>query len=50
VKAGDALCIIEAMKMMNRLEAEFSCEIVAFHAEHGRLVEYGTPLIEVKRI
>jgi acetyl-CoA carboxylase biotin carboxyl carrier protein len=50
VKSGDALCIIEAMKMMNRLEAEFSCEIVAFHAEHGTLVEYGAPLIEVKRI
>jgi acetyl-CoA carboxylase biotin carboxyl carrier protein len=50
VKAGDALCIIEAMKMMNRLEAEFACEIVAFHAEHGTLVEYGAPIIEVKRI
>ncbi|MCF7940687.1 MAG: acetyl-CoA carboxylase biotin carboxyl carrier protein [Spirochaetia bacterium] len=50
VKAGDALCIIEAMKMMNRLEAEFPCEIVAIHANHGDLVEYDGALIEVRRI
>ena len=50
VNTGDALCIIEAMKMMNRLEAEFPCEIVAIHATHGKLVEYGAALIEVKRI
>ncbi len=50
VQSGDALCIIEAMKMMNRLEAEFPCEIVAIHAQHGDLVEYGAALLEVKRI
>lgn len=50
VKPGDALCIIEAMKMMNRLEAEFACEIVAIHAEHGKLVEYGADLIEVRKV
>ena len=49
-KPGDALCIIEAMKMMNRLEAEFACEIVAIHAEHGKLVEYGADLIEVRKV
>lgn len=50
VQAGDTLCIIEAMKMMNRLEAEFPCEIVTIHAEHGKLVEYGGALIEVRRL
>jgi acetyl-CoA carboxylase biotin carboxyl carrier protein len=50
VEPGDALCIIEAMKMMNRLEAEFRCEIIDFHADHGTLVQYGAPLIEVKKL
>ncbi|MHB9291226.1 acetyl-CoA carboxylase biotin carboxyl carrier protein [Hollandina sp. SP2] len=50
VKAGDTLCILEAMKMMNRLEAEFDCEVLAVHAGTGDLVEYGQTLFEVKRI
>ncbi|MDR1986689.1 MAG: acetyl-CoA carboxylase biotin carboxyl carrier protein [Treponema sp.] len=50
VKTGDTLCILEAMKMMNRLEAEFDCEILAVHAGTGELVEYGQVLFEVKRI
>jgi len=50
VKAGDTLCILEAMKMMNHLEAEFSCEIIEAHAASGDLVEYGQPLFTVKRL
>jgi len=50
VKAGDKLCILEAMKMMNHLEAEFDCEIIEVHAASGDLVEYGQPLFTVKRI
>jgi acetyl-CoA carboxylase biotin carboxyl carrier protein len=50
VKAGDTLCILEAMKMMNHLEAEFDCEILAVHAGNGDLVEYGQALFEVKRL
>ncbi|MDR0512524.1 MAG: acetyl-CoA carboxylase biotin carboxyl carrier protein [Treponema sp.] len=49
VKAGDKLCILEAMKMMNHLEAEFDCEILAVHASSGDLVEYGQALFTVKR-
>ncbi|MDR2494525.1 MAG: acetyl-CoA carboxylase biotin carboxyl carrier protein [Spirochaetaceae bacterium] len=49
VKAGETLCILEAMKMMNHLEAEFDCEIVAVRAKSGDVVEYGQPLFEVKR-
>lgn len=50
VKAGQTLCILEAMKMMNHLEAEFDCEILAVKAENGDMVEYGQPLFEVKRL
>jgi acetyl-CoA carboxylase biotin carboxyl carrier protein len=50
IKAGQTLCILEAMKMMNHLEAEFDCEILAVKAENGDLVEYGQTLFEVKRL
>jgi acetyl-CoA carboxylase biotin carboxyl carrier protein len=50
VKTGDTLCILEAMKMMNHLEAEFDCEIVAVLPSGGDMVEYGQPLFEVKRL
>ncbi len=50
VKAGDTLCILEAMKMMNHLEAEFDCEILSVNAKNGELVEYGQALFEVVRL
>ena len=50
VKAGDTLCVLEAMKMMNHLEAEFDCRILSVKAAPGDLVEYGQILFEVKRI
>jgi acetyl-CoA carboxylase biotin carboxyl carrier protein len=50
VKAGDTLCILEAMKMMNHLEAEFDCEILSVKALSGDLVEYDQTLFEVKRL
>ena len=50
VKAGQTLCILEAMKMMNHLEAEFDCEIIETHAGTGELVEYGQTLFTVKRL
>jgi acetyl-CoA carboxylase biotin carboxyl carrier protein len=50
VKAGDTLCILEAMKMMNHLEAEFDCRILSVKAAPGDLVEYGQILFEVRRI
>ena len=49
IKAGQTLCILEAMKMMNHLEAEFDCEIIQIHASGGELVEYGQELFTVKR-
>lgn len=50
VKAGDTLCILEAMKMMNHLEAEYDCEILSIYAKSGDLVEFGQILFEVKRL
>ncbi|WP_062306041.1 acetyl-CoA carboxylase biotin carboxyl carrier protein [Alicyclobacillus sendaiensis] len=43
------VCIIEAMKLMNEIEAEVSGEIVEVLAENGQLVEYGQPLFKVRR-
>ncbi|MDR2802811.1 MAG: acetyl-CoA carboxylase biotin carboxyl carrier protein [Treponema sp.] len=50
VKAGQILCVLEAMKMMNKLEAEFDCEITAVKVSTGDMVEYGQILFEVKRL
>jgi acetyl-CoA carboxylase biotin carboxyl carrier protein len=50
VKAGETLCILEAMKMMNHLEAEFDCEIIETHVSSGDLVEYGQALFTVRQL
>ncbi len=44
VKAGDTLCIIEAMKLMNEIEADASGTIKAILVENGQAVEYGQPM------
>lgn len=44
VSAGDTLCIIEAMKLLNEIEAERSGVIKAILLENGQPVEYGEPL------
>lgn len=44
VKAGDTLCIIEAMKLMNEIESDASGVIKAILVENGQPVEYGQPL------
>ncbi|THB65967.1 MAG: acetyl-CoA carboxylase biotin carboxyl carrier protein [Spirochaetaceae bacterium] len=49
IKAGSPLCIVEAMKVMNELEADYDMEIVAVLAENGSMVEFGTPLFKVRR-
>ncbi|MEK8127531.1 acetyl-CoA carboxylase biotin carboxyl carrier protein [Paenibacillus filicis] len=48
VKEKTVVCIIEAMKLMNEIEAEVKGEIVQVLAENGQLVEYGQPLFLVK--
>ena len=48
VKEGDTLCIIEAMKILNEIEAEQSGTIVQVLGENGQAVEYGQPLFVIE--
>jgi acetyl-CoA carboxylase biotin carboxyl carrier protein len=48
VKRGDVLCIIEAMKLMNEIEAEFPGKIVSILVENGQPVEFGEPLFIIE--
>lgn len=48
VKQGDVLCIIEAMKILNEIEAETSGTITRVLAENGQAVEYGQPLFVIE--
>ena len=50
VKKGQTLCIIEAMKIMNELEAEYDLEILDILVEDGQPVEFDTPLFRVKKV
>ena len=50
VKAGQTLCVIEAMKVLNELEADYDMEIVSILVENADMLEYATPLFEVKRL
>ncbi|WP_297527131.1 acetyl-CoA carboxylase biotin carboxyl carrier protein [Thiohalobacter sp.] len=47
VNAGDTLCIIEAMKMLNQIEADKAGTVVAILAENGQPVEFGQPLFVI---
>jgi acetyl-CoA carboxylase biotin carboxyl carrier protein len=50
VSKGDPLCIIEAMKIFNEIEAEFDCKILDILVEDGQPVEYDMPLFLVERL
>ena len=50
VKKGQTLCIVEAMKLMNEIEAEFDGEIKAILVENGKPVEFGSPLFIIKKL
>lgn len=47
VKVGDALCIVEAMKMMNSIEADVAGRVVKILVKNGQPVEFGQPLIVI---
>lgn len=49
VDTSTVVCIVEAMKLFNEIEAETNGEIVEVLAENGELVEYGQPLFRVKK-
>lgn len=47
VKKGDVVCIVEAMKLMNEITADFDGEIVDICVSDGDVVEYGQPLFKL---
>lgn len=49
VKLGQTVCIVEAMKLMNEIEAEIEGKIVEILVENGQPVEYGQPLFAVEK-
>ena len=48
IRVGQVLCIIEAMKLMNEIEAEVAGEVVRIHHESGQPVQYGEPLFTIR--
>jgi acetyl-CoA carboxylase biotin carboxyl carrier protein len=50
VQRGQPLCIVEAMKLFNELEAEFPCVIEAVLLENAQPVEYGAKLFRVRKL
>lgn len=50
VSEGQVLCIIEAMKLMNEIKAEFRCKILQIAVENGQTIEFGQTLFLVEKI
>ena len=48
VKEGDTLCIIEAMKLMNEIQSEYTGKVTKILVEDGSTVEYGTELFVIE--
>jgi acetyl-CoA carboxylase biotin carboxyl carrier protein len=48
VKAGDTICIIEAMKILNEIEADKAGTVTQLLCENGQAVEYGQPLVVIE--
>jgi acetyl-CoA carboxylase biotin carboxyl carrier protein len=49
IRPGQTLCIIEAMKLMNEIEAEISGTVTEIYAQNGKAVEFGQKLFRVKK-
>lgn len=50
VEKGQIICLVEAMKLFNEIEAEFKCKIVKICVENAQPVEFGQPLFVVEKI
>lgn len=50
VEKGQVLCIVEAMKLMNEIEAEFRCKIIKICKDNAQAVEYGDPLFAIEKL
>ena len=49
VRSGQTLCIVEAMKLMNEIEADCSGTVVEIFAQNGKAVEFGQKLFRIKK-
>ncbi len=50
VEKGQVLCIVEAMKLMNEIEAEYRCKVLKICKDNAQAVEFGDPLFVVERV
>lgn len=50
VEKGQVLCIVEAMKLMNEIEAECKCKILKICKENAQAVEFGDPLFVIQKL
>lgn len=50
VEKGEVLCIVEAMKLMNEIEAECKCKILKICKENAHAVEFGDPLFVIQKL
>jgi acetyl-CoA carboxylase biotin carboxyl carrier protein len=50
VEPGDTVCIVEAMKLFNEIEADFACVVEDVLVENGQPVEYGARLFRVRKL
>ncbi len=50
VEKGQVICLVEAMKLFNEIEAEFKCKIVKICVENAQPVEFGQPLFIVEKL
>jgi len=50
VEKGQVLCIVEAMKLMNEIEAEYKCKILKVCKDNAQAVEFGDPLFVIQKL
>ncbi len=50
IEKGQVLCLVEAMKLFNEIEAEFKCKIIKICLENAQPVEFGQPLFVVEKL
>ena len=50
VEAGQTVCLVEAMKLFNEIDAEYKCKIIEILKEDAAPVEFGEPLFKVERL
>ncbi len=50
VRKGQTVCIVEAMKLFNEIEADFDCEVLEILVDNGQAVEFGAKLYRVRKL